>query len=713
MTISSDLPISIPSEDRYELDPFARALASNIVATPAATGAVLAVNGPWGSGKSSAIKLVEHHLAEAVQKDEIAIVSFNPWWFPGSDALILAFFKQLNSAIGPSLPQKLQKSFSRLGQGVSSFGGIIGAVADLKAPGLGSLVAGIASKVGDWSNSEKTIEDEHKSIASALSSQDKRFLVVIDDIDRLNPDDAMTMFRIIKSIGRLPKVIYLLAFDRQIAERIVSERFPAEGVSYLEKIIQAAFEIPPPLHDHLRQDCIEAAVQVMGEPNANQRTRFLNVFYDVVAPTIRTPRDIARITNQLSATYPPVKNNVDRADFLAITALQLAEPDIYAALRLHPDRICGNERLSAGQRRDGLDTEYDSLLALSQRPEKERQKLRIALRRLFPRLDAIWRNTYHSGDNYRRDRRIASETHFRNYFAYSISDDNLSAEWLENFIASSGDSAFVISSLREACTVLRRSGETRASLILGELTIHAPAIPPTNVTALVKALFEIADEIDIEADRRRGFSGIADNRLRLHWLLNRLNDTLSLDQRDQIYQRAVEGAALFWLVEFAQRCSSYYQTSNDRDEPPIVSEPVARAFLELALERTRGAAAIGTLMANQNLTTLLFRWAELAGDNGNVEVKAWTTEHLADPTFIVALAAQMPSSSWSYSIGTDEMGDRVQSKSVKVNIDAYSELIDVETFERRIREEISSSNLLPAQIDVLEQFVRFPRGGHG
>lgn len=713
MPISSDLPISIPSEDRYELDPFAKTLALSIEAMPAATGVVLAVNGPWGSGKSSAIKLVKHHLAEAVQRGDLAIVSFNPWWFPGSDALILAFFRELNAAIGPSLPQKLQKSISRLGQGVSSIGGIIGAAADLKAPGLGSLITGAASRIGDWTKFDKTVEDEHSSVAAALSGQKKRFLVVIDDIDRLNPDDAMTVFRLIKSIGRLPNVIYLLAFDRQIAERIVSERFPAEGVSYLEKIIQGAFELPPPLLDHLRWNCIEAALQIMGEPTDEQRTRFGNVFYDLVAPTIRTPRDIMRITNQLSATYPAVKDNVDRADFLAITALQLAEPDVYAAIRHHPDRLCGVEQMGMGRSHEGLGKEYDELFALCERPERERQKLRIALRRLFPRLDAIWGNTYHQGDDYRRDRRIASEHHFRNYFAFALSDDNLSAEWLDRFIANSDDTEFVTAALREALTTQRRTGETRASLVLDELNVHVQALPPAKVPALVKTLFAMGDEIDVKADARRGFNGTGDNRLRLHWLLNRLNELLSPAQRDQVYQNAMEGAALSWLVDFAQRCAGYYEPSDKSRGEAIVSENVAKAFLELALKRTRQAAADGTLVASQHLTVLLFRWANLVGDNEKDEVRAWSTERLADPAFIVALAAQMPSSSWSYGMGMDEMGDRIQRENVNVNVGVYSELIDVELFEKRVAEELSAGRLAPADLDILKRFVQIPRGGHG
>jgi hypothetical protein len=56
----NDKPITAPSEDRYGIDPFAKALASSIRKLAAPEGTVIALNGPFGSGKSSAVNLVLH-----------------------------------------------------------------------------------------------------------------------------------------------------------------------------------------------------------------------------------------------------------------------------------------------------------------------------------------------------------------------------------------------------------------------------------------------------------------------------------------------------------------------------------------------------------------------------------------------------------------------------------------------------------------------------
>jgi predicted KAP-like P-loop ATPase len=150
------------------------------------------------------------------------------------------------------------------------------------------------SWLSDLIHPEDTVEKLHAELTTVLGEQKKRFLIVIDDIDRLSPDEALLIFRLVKSIGRLPNVIYLLVFDRNLAEAIVSERYPSEGPHYLEKIIQAGFDIPQPRQVDLNQELLRQIDAICGSPSEDVSLRFMNVFYDLIAPEIRTPRDLKR-----------------------------------------------------------------------------------------------------------------------------------------------------------------------------------------------------------------------------------------------------------------------------------------------------------------------------------------------------------------------------------------------------------------------------------
>ncbi len=56
----TDQPCTYPSQDRFGYLPTARIIARTLRHAPALTGLVLHVDGPWGSGKSSMLGLVEH-----------------------------------------------------------------------------------------------------------------------------------------------------------------------------------------------------------------------------------------------------------------------------------------------------------------------------------------------------------------------------------------------------------------------------------------------------------------------------------------------------------------------------------------------------------------------------------------------------------------------------------------------------------------------------
>jgi hypothetical protein len=58
-----------------------------------------------------------------------------------------------------------------------------------------------------------------------------------------------------------------LAFDRQIAEKIVAERYPSEGPHYLEKTIQAGFELPAPSQNDLNDSILDQIAQICGPPS--------------------------------------------------------------------------------------------------------------------------------------------------------------------------------------------------------------------------------------------------------------------------------------------------------------------------------------------------------------------------------------------------------------------------------------------------------------
>jgi predicted KAP-like P-loop ATPase len=470
--LTNDTPIAIPEDDQFGVDPFAQALARAISGMTAPKGVVIAINGEWGCGKSSVVNLILFHLNDLVDREELKVVRFSPWWLSGTDAITAAFFSDLEAAIGRSIGQQALQALQKVTRRVLRFGKPAGTAADLYTPGAGKIVEGAAAAFEALLPDEDDIATQHQKISELLARANRRFLVVIDDIDRLSSDEAIQVFKLVKSVGQLPNVLYILVFDRALSEKVVTENYPSEGPHYLEKIVQASFEVPTVTPEDLREAFLVQVNATCEAKAGEDPVRMQNIMLGVVTPLLKSPRDLKRVIGMLQVTWPAVSSEVDRADFIAMEALRLFQPSVYTAIRANPTRLTGvAESTTHGPARDTA-SEYDDLL-LKGLPEDDRPGMRLALRRLFPRLEAVWSNThYSSASEWRRHRLVCSVEHFPTYFRFSLGEGLLPARNIADLISHANDREFIQSTLRQALLQKLKSGRTRASVYLDELTLH-------------------------------------------------------------------------------------------------------------------------------------------------------------------------------------------------------------------------------------------------
>ncbi len=701
--LSADRPISLPHDDLYDLDPFAKTIAASILSMAPGEGIAIGVHGPWGAGKSSAANLIRHHLKESNLPGAatLKVVEFSPWWFNGPDALAMAFLTELGGAIGGSLSEAAREAFKKLGRRLGRAGDAVGAVTDAIAPGAGALTGGALSTLGSvLEGKEAGIADEHATLAASLRNQNSRFLVIIDDVDRLNPDEALLVFKLVKSVGRLPNVMYLLVFDRELAEAAVATQFPSEGPHYLEKIIQASFEVPVPARDDLLAALGNMVGDLMGTPSEGDTVQFMNVFHDAVAPFVKTPRDLVRLVNNLRVTWPSVAADVDPADFLAMETMRLLKPAVHRSIRDNAEIICGIQ----DELRPLDKAAYDRLF-LAGVPEAEQEIIKRALMRLFPRLQAPWTNHFygaHQVSTWNRYRRVCSISHFPTYVRFSPGATAIPAAEVNQLIASAGNPDEVAAALRNAIRQPWKRGASRASALLGELELRANEIAEGHTQSVVQALFTLGDELNLQSDRGGAFATV-DNTTRIHWLLNSLvTDRLSLDDRDRVYLSAIDDAALGWLVDFVSRCIEQHARPSDRNTSsngPLVSAGVAEGLRGVALTRLRAAQADGSLLRHPRLEYLLYRWRDFAGDEAYGNVRRWLDEELLRDETVVAIATGFVSEGWSH-----QMGDRVARRIYNVSVEGMSGLMDTSLLLKQVRQLLTRPDLDAGQRSALAKF---------
>lgn len=697
----ADLPIGLPEQDLYGVDPFVKSLARSVRKMKSPQGVVIALNGPWGSGKSSAINLLKHHLQDSIDNSELEIVSFNPWWFRGEEALVLAFFRELYAATKPSLSKRAKKALPKLGARLLKAGPMVGSTADaVGAAGAGSIAAGAMEWLGGLIEDEESVDKLHGELATGLSEQEKRFVVILDDIDRLAPDEAMAMFRLVKSVGRLPNVIYVLAFDRPLAEKLVAERFPSEGPHYLEKIVQASFDLPDPLPSDLQNQLLSKIGEIAGHPEDSLVVHFMNLFHEIVSSEIQTPRDATRFINALSITWPAVEGEVDLGDFIALEAYRLFQPSIHQAIRRNQSVVCGSASISMGH--PSISAEQLDALLLSSVDEPVR--FRKGLMRLFPKLESIWANTYGDHGRFAKQRRACVAEHFPTYFRLSLSDNVVPRSEVNMILANVANKEWMKDKLRLSAREIRRDGGTRAALILDALNEHANDISIGDVEALLSAVFSVADEIDVENDRARGFS-MGNNNLRIHWLLRALiRDRTDLAQRSRLLMNATEDASLAWRVDLA---SSAWNDYNPREGEEASAEDAClftisdtKKIAKSALKRIADAARDGSLLAHDDLAVLLYRWHHFANDDGK-SVKRWTNARLKEDHAIARFAAAFTSHSWGQSID-----DLVVKRTDRAQVSGLDKILDLDQFRKRVEALDSSLSSDSKDYEVIHRFLK-------
>src|SRR5207244_1064925 len=198
-----DAAISSSSEDLLDRADFAGALAETIANSIPKKSLVIAINGGWGSGKSSIKNMVVEDLGE---KETAKIVEFNPWEFSGEKQLANSFFHDVGIALGVDAPdEKAEERIAtwnalatRLSGGASAvkaIGKVLGMagvpMADVALGALSSALkeSGEVSKTAKQALEEqakldkKTLSELKKDLRDKLPKLKTPLVIVVDDID--------------------------------------------------------------------------------------------------------------------------------------------------------------------------------------------------------------------------------------------------------------------------------------------------------------------------------------------------------------------------------------------------------------------------------------------------------------------------------------------------------------------------------------------------
>ena len=367
----------------------------------------MALCGPWGTGKTSLMALVEECLGERV-----VVLRFNPWFFSGTEDLVARFFAELAAVLshGDEQLRRIAVRLARYAGSVSGFAALI--------PGAGMPLAAVLNAVQQGAaagEATPTLDERYGELREALDEFDERIVVLVDDLDRLSDHEVREVVRLVKLVGDLPRLTYILAFDRERLEDALGrdaadpDGIRPRGRAYLEKIVQSRYDVPPLRRQQVLKLMLEqfnAAIATHGEPHLHE-VDWQNMVGHSIQKMVRTPRDAKRLANAVGPALALYGEEVALVDILGLEVLRILEPDVHSRLSDLAEILVGARfRLGDEQKHREEDSQrVDAVVARAQHPEE----VRAMLGQLFPRSGMVFgaspRSLYEETKE-RRDKRV-------------------------------------------------------------------------------------------------------------------------------------------------------------------------------------------------------------------------------------------------------------------------------------------------------------------
>lgn len=482
----ADRPINSSTEDRFGRSEFARRVAHVIIERRDPTSIVVGIYAPWGEGKTSVLNMVVEELE--ARSDAVA-VRFNPWRFHDEAQLLTNFF----GVLAGKFEVPLKTGGERASEALIKYSGLL---APLSLAGFNAqdAVKSVASV-----RPAADLEELKRRVEEILIEAERRVVVVMDDIDRLDKDEIQAVFKLVKLTADFPNTAYILAFDEQMVSAALADKYGSfeAGRSFLEKIVQVPLRLPPADFEALRKitfQGVEAALELAGiELSERQVRNFARLFGMTFEGGMGTPRLVKRYVNGLTFALPLLKDEVNPVDLLIIEAVQAFYPSLYASIRDNPSAYVGGffrMRHRAGK----AEEEGESIIAdtLKDMTPYDKHAAEQLIREMFPRAAGSFGDPSRGSDSHSRwtsQKRIASEEYFHRYFAYGVPPRDVSDRTVHEVLTSgeAGDVGYVKAQLKAI------AASVKSGTLLSKLLRQADSVAPKYAARLALAVAEYSE----------------------------------------------------------------------------------------------------------------------------------------------------------------------------------------------------------------------------
>lgn len=344
----NDLPAA---EDLFSVESHRRGLSDFV--RECATPMTISAHGDWGAGKTTFLKLVENDLSADRGITTIFVDTWAYSQFSLGESLVFSILEE----IGKNLPgtesdgkanawkARFLRNWAKAARIVLKAGA---AALDTAAPGAGraatvavkAVAAGAeaaADEVPSPSNDEASgaklvelLKEMRNDFAEAVKQSGQRVVIMIDDLDRVEPAKAVELLEVIKIFLETENCVFVLAIDFEVVKLGVQQKYgdkitEGKAQAFFDKIIQTPFAIP--VHAY--------SLDSLFEGNFDDRGATL-----AVNAVGSNPRAIKRLLNSYSLNKRIFEARPEKEEFsgkelehlFAVQCLEVGKDELFRSL---------------------------------------------------------------------------------------------------------------------------------------------------------------------------------------------------------------------------------------------------------------------------------------------------------------------------------------------------------------------------------------------
>jgi possible P-loop ATPase len=318
----TDVPAAIKGKDIFSVKSYINGLEEFILNCP--TPMSIALQGDWGTGKTTFLKTIEEDFKE--KNDKIKTIYFNTWaysQFNNCDGLYFSLISNIinqldvkDEIIKKDADDLLKKIYNILifcaksffGKKMFDFTG-----ADPKK--IEAILNGQVQEVEEHSKAIQSLKETFAALVNKIVNSinrnnvgnKARIVICIDDLDRLEPKRAVEVLEVLKLFMDVENCVYLLAIDQNVVVSGVRSKYdsqmPEEKCrAFFDKIVQLPFSMP--VQSYKVKELIE---DMFGKDFLGN---YKNTIYKFVQTNLGSnPRTIKRVLNRFCLLYTILESN--------------------------------------------------------------------------------------------------------------------------------------------------------------------------------------------------------------------------------------------------------------------------------------------------------------------------------------------------------------------------------------------------------------------